>query len=154
VTSKAGAPAPIRLILQIVDGEADPEELAELTAQLHRELAVLYPGELTAEFSAGTAAEVGDSGTRAIEPLLGLLAVTLANARLLPAVIKVIQTWLEGRQRGSVEIETGQGMIKVTGNPTKPQERMVKAFLEQVSGPVASGSDAIPGHAPSTGDAE
>lgn len=147
-------PGPLRLVLQVADGEADPEELAELTAQLQRELTGLHPGELNAEIPSGTVTETGEPGTRAIEPLLGLIMVTVANARLLPAVIKAIQTWLEGRQRGSVEIETGQGKIKVTGNPTKPQERMVKAFLDQVAGPGLSDSDAIAERDHSAGDAE
>ena len=146
-------PGPMRLVLQVADGEADPEELAELTAQLQQQLTGLHPGKLNAEIPGGTVAETGKPGTRAVEPLLGLIMVTVANARLLPAVIKAVQTWLEERQRSSVEIETGQGKIKVTGNPTKPQERIVKAFLDQVAGPGVSGSDAIDGRDDSAGDA-
>jgi hypothetical protein len=151
VSDDAATSGPIRLTLQTADDEADPEELAELTALLQIELAGMQLDGLRTEIPYHTIPDADEGGTRAIEPFLGLLIVTIATPRLLAAVIKAIETWLAGRQHRSVEINTNQGSrIKIIGTPSRAQRRMVEDFLAQIPGSTAHSANTSRGTTPSS----
>ena len=95
-----------RLTLQVLDDEADAEERDDLASQLHNMLLGLDSEGVMA----AAAQEAGDShssSTSRSDPfLVGVLAISLANPRLLTAVVEAVKTWLAGR-KCSVEIRMG-----------------------------------------------
>ena len=92
--------SPTRLTLQILDDEADPEERDDLASQLNKVLLGLDPGAVMAEAARrNRASDTHPFSTTKSDPLLvGALIVTLANSRLLTAVIEAVKTWIAGRK--------------------------------------------------------
>jgi Effector Associated Constant Component 1 len=126
----------MQLILRTVDETADPEELDELATGLQDELTRLRLAEVTAVKPPPPVTGAGGPGTRAADPALGVLVVTLASSRLLGAVMTVIQAWLAGRDHRSVEIREGQepGITIKGGIRTRTQERLIRTWLERHRG--------------------
>jgi hypothetical protein len=114
-----------QLTLRVEDEEADPEELAELTAHLRSEL-------LDLDVERVEPARVGEPppGTRAVDLVaLGTLIVTVAKPELLVAVVGAVRAWLAGSQQRSVKVTLGGDVLELTGLSSKEQRRVIDEWL-------------------------
>ena len=114
--------------MQVLDDEADAEERDDLASQLHNVLLGLDSEGVMA----AAAQEAGDShssSTSRSDPfLVGVLAISLANPRLLTAVVEAVKTWLAGR-KCSVEIRIDQDRLTLEGGSPRSQEWTIRQFL-------------------------
>jgi hypothetical protein len=115
-----------QLAVLVEDLEADPEELADLTVHLRRELLGLEVEQVEL-----ARAGAPPPGSRAVDLVaLGTLVVTIAKSDLLIAVVAAIRAWLAG----------GLSTTKRQGHPRRRHAGTDRAFLQgAVSGhrPVA-----------------
>jgi Caspase domain/Effector Associated Constant Component 1 len=115
-----------RLTLRIEDAQADPEEVASLTARLRRELLDL--GVAAERVPAGPP----PPGARSDElAALGALVVTILESNVLAAVVNTIGAWLAGRRQRSVKLEIDGDVLEVTGVPSREQRRLTEAWLDR-----------------------
>jgi hypothetical protein len=114
-----------QLSLQVgAGGDADAEEVADLTSQLRQELL-----ELDVD-----AVELARSGpapaTKAVDVLaIGGLILSLAKSSALTHVVKVVQGWLSRDNRRQVEIQMDGDVLKLTGATDDEQRRLVDAWI-------------------------
>lgn len=107
--------------------DVDAEDVAEATVQLRREL-------LGLDVEAVEMAGGGEPppGTRAADlVMLGALVVTIANSKLLPSVVAVIQSWLSRSQQRSIKLELGGDVLELTGLPSDEQRRLTDEWLRR-----------------------
>lgn len=99
----------IQLSLRVdAGGDADAEEVAEIAAQLRRELLDLDVEAV--EFARTGPAPVG---SKAVDVLaVGTLLITVAKSSGLAAVVGAVQSWLSGRHQRSVKIEIGGDTLR------------------------------------------
>lgn len=115
-----------RLTLRIEDAEAEPQEVAALTARLRRELLDL--GVAADPVPAGPP----PPGARSDElAALGALVVTILESQVLAAVVHTIGAWLTGRRQRSVKLEIDGDVLEVTGVPSREQRRLTEAWLDR-----------------------
>ena len=117
-----------RLGLQ-VQGEpgADPEEVAEATLQLRRELLDLDVGAVEAP-RAGEA----PPGTRGADvAALGGLVVSMAKPEFLGAVIAAVRSWLSRSQRRSIKLALGDDVLELSGVSSDEQRRLADEWLRR-----------------------
>jgi len=115
-----------RLTLRIEDAQADPQEVASLTARLRRELLDL--GVAADPVPAGPP----PPGARSDElAAIGALVLTILESKVLAAVINTIGAWLAGRQQRSVKLEIDGDVLEVTGVPSREQRRLTEAWLDR-----------------------
>ena len=128
--------SPTRLTLQILDDEADPEERDDLASQLNKVLLGLDPGAVMAEAARrNRASDTHPFSTTKSDPLLvGALIVTLANSRLLTAVIEAVKTWIAGR-KCSVAMRIDDEEIIVKGASPPSADWAIKQFLARHAKP-------------------
>jgi hypothetical protein len=117
---------PATLGIQVAVGpDADPEEVAEATLQLRREL-------LDLDVEAVELPRGGEPppGTRAVElAALGALVVTVGQSPLLGPVVAAVWAWLAGAPQRSIKLELGGDTLELTGLSSKEQRRLVDEWL-------------------------
>jgi hypothetical protein len=107
--------------------DADPEEVAEATLQLRRELLDLDVGTVEAP-KAGEA----PPGTRGVEvAALGGLVVSMAKPEFLGAVIAAVRSWLSRSQRRSIKLALGDDVLELTGVSSDEQRRLADEWLRR-----------------------
>jgi hypothetical protein len=115
-----------QLSLQVgAGGDADAEEVADLTSQLRQEL-------LELDVDAVELARSGPApaGTKAVDVLaIGGLILSLAKSSALTHVVKVVQGWLSRDNRRQVEIQMDGDVLKLTGATDDEQRRLVDAWI-------------------------
>jgi hypothetical protein len=117
-----------RLGIHVTGGpDADPEEIAEATLQLRRELLDLDVGAVEVP-RAGEA----PPGTRAVElAALGGLVVSVAKPELLAAVVAAVRSWLSRSQRRSIKLALGGDVLELTGVSSDEQRRLTDEWLRR-----------------------
>ncbi|HTQ88731.1 MAG TPA: hypothetical protein VMK84_04485 [Streptosporangiaceae bacterium] len=117
-----------RLGIQVRGGPgADPEEVAEATLQLRRELLDLDVGTVEAP-RAGEA----PPGTRGVEvAALGGLMVSMAKPEFLGAVVAAVRSWLSRSQSRSIKLALGDDVLELTGVSSDEQRRLADEWLRR-----------------------
>jgi hypothetical protein len=119
---------PATLGIQVAVGpDADPEEVAEATLQLRREL-------LDLDVDAVDLPRAGEPppGTRAVElAALGALVVTVAQSPLLGPVVAAVRSWLAGSPQRSIKLELDGDALELSGLSSKEQQRLVDEWLRR-----------------------
>jgi len=123
---------PATLGIQVAVGpDADPEEVAEATLQLRREL-------LDLDVEAVELPRGGEPppGTRAVElAALGALVVTVGQSPLLGPVVAAVRSWLAGgQQQRSIKMELDGDTLELSGLSSKEQQRLVDEWLGRHEG--------------------
>jgi hypothetical protein len=123
-----GDSGPAKLDVQVdLGSEADPEEVAEATSQLRREL-------LELDVEAVELARAGEPppGTRAVDFMaLGTLVVTLANSQLLNGVVGAMRSWIGGHPQRSIKLELDGDVLELSGVSSEEQRRPADAWLRR-----------------------
>lgn len=116
---------PARLSIQIT-GDADPEEIADASLQLRRELLDLdIPVEVPV-------AGEPPAGARAVEvAALGSLSVTVVMPGLLTAVVAVARSWLSVARHRSIKLEIDGDVLEMTGLPAAERQRLTDEWLRR-----------------------
>jgi len=121
-----GEPLP-ELGIQVGEHDADPEEVAEATLQLRRELLDLDVGAVEVP-RAGEA----PPGTRGVElAALGGLVVNMAKPELLGAVIAAVRSWLSRSRQRSIKLALGDDVLELTGVSSDEQRRLADEWLRR-----------------------
>jgi hypothetical protein len=119
---------PATLGIQVAVGpDANPEEVAEATLQLRREL-------LDLDVDAVELPSGGEPppGSRAVElAALGALAITFSQSQMLGPVVAAIRAWLAGSPQRSIKLELGGDALELTGLSSKEQRRLVDEWLRR-----------------------
>jgi len=107
--------------------DADPEEVAEATLQLRRELL-----ELDVESVEIPPAGEPPPGSRAVElAALGTLVVTVTQSQLLASVVAAVRSWLAGAQKRSIKLELGGDVLELSGVSSAEQRRLTDEWLRR-----------------------
>jgi hypothetical protein len=115
------------LRLQVGDEDADPEELADLTARLRSELL-----DLDMEAVEPLRAGQPPPGTRAGDLLaVGTLIASFARPELLAAIVAAVRSWLGGAGGRSVKLEIDGDALELTGVSSKEQRRLTDEWLRR-----------------------
>ena len=119
---------PTRLGVQVEAApDAEPEEIAEATLQLRREIE-----ELDVEAVEVPKAGQAPAGTRGAEvAALGALAVTVANSQLLGPVLAAIRSWLAGSPQRTVKLELDGDVLELSGISAADQRRLTEERLRR-----------------------
>jgi hypothetical protein len=119
---------PTRLGVQVEAApDAEPEEIAEATLQLRREIE-----ELDVEAVEVPKAGQAPAGTRGAEvAALGALAVTVANSQLLGPVLAAIRSWLAGSPQRTVKLELDGDVLELSGISAADQRRLTEEWLRR-----------------------
>ena len=120
-----------QLTVRVEDEQADPEELADLTAHLRHEL-------LDLDVEAVESPRVGlpPPGSRGVDLVaLGTLIVTVGKPQLLVAVVAAVRSWLAGSQQRSVKVILDGDTLELSGLSSKEQRRVVDQWLERHTKP-------------------
>jgi hypothetical protein len=122
---------PGTLGIQVTVGpDADPEEIAEATLRLRRELL-----ELDVEAVELPSAGEPPPGTRAVElAALGALVVTVAHSKMLTSVVTAVRAWLAGAPQRSIKLELDGDVLELTGVSSKEQRRLTDEWLRRHTG--------------------
>jgi hypothetical protein len=122
---------PATLGVQVAVGpDADPEEVAEATLQLRREL-------LDLDVEAVELVQAGEPppGTRAVElAALGALVVTVGQSPLLGPVVATVRSWLASAPQRSIKLELDGDTLELTGLSSNEQRRLVDQWLGRHEG--------------------
>ena len=113
-----------------VGPDTGPEDVAEATLQLRREL-------LDLDVDAVEVPRAGEPppGARAVDlGALGALVVTLGQSQLLTAVVAAVQSWLSRSQRRSIKLELGGDVLELTGVASDEQRRLTDEWLRRHDG--------------------
>ncbi len=116
------------LELEVLAPQADPEELAELSARLRRQLLQL---DVASVEQPRTTAPAGAKGPDAAA--VGTMILTLAEAGVsLTTVVTAVRSWLgnSGDDR-KVRLELDGDAIELTGVTSDERERLLGAWLER-----------------------
>lgn len=107
--------------------EAEPEEVAEATLQLRRELLELDVESV--ELERGGQSPLG---SRAVDFVaLGTLVVSIAQSGLLNAVLAAIRSWLAADPQRSIKLELNGDVLELTGVTSEEQRRLADAWLRR-----------------------
>jgi hypothetical protein len=122
---------PETLGIQVTLGpDTDPEEIAEATLRLRRELL-----DLDVEAVELPSAGEPPPGTRAVElAALGALVVTVAQSKLLAGVVTAVRAWLGGAPQRSIKLELDGDVLELTGVSSKEQRRLTDEWLRRHTG--------------------
>ena len=106
---------------------AEAEEVAEATLQLRREL-------LELDVEAVELARVGEPppGTRAVDFVaLGTLVITLANSKILSAVVGALWAWVGRQPQRNIKLEVDGDVLELNGVSSDEQRRLADAWLRR-----------------------
>ncbi len=101
--------------------------MTEATLQLRQEL-------LEFDVDAVELAHVGEPppGTRAVDFVaLGALVVTLANSKILSAVVGALGAWVGRQPQRSIKLKLGGDDIELSGVSSDEQRRLAEAWLRR-----------------------
>jgi hypothetical protein len=117
-----------QLAVLVEDLEADPEELADLTVHLRRELLGLEVEQVEL-----ARAGAPPPGSRAVDLVaLGTLVVTIAKSDLLIAVWPPSgRGWRAGSQQRSVKVTLDGDTLELTGLSSKEQCQVIDQWLSR-----------------------
>jgi hypothetical protein len=116
-----------QLRLQVDDEDADPEELADLTARLRDELL-----DLDVEAVERPRAGSPPPGTRAVELVaVGTLLASFAKPELLTGIVAAVRSWLGGSGQRTVKLEMNGDLLELTGVSSKEQRRLTDEWLRR-----------------------
>ena len=122
---------PTRLGIGVAAGpDTGPEDVAEATLQLRREL-------LDLDVDAVEVPRVGEPppGARAVDlGALGALVVSLGQSQLLTAVVVAVQSWLSRSPQRSIRLELGGDVLELTGVASDEQRRLTNEWLRRHDG--------------------
>jgi hypothetical protein len=123
---------PTTLGIQLAAGpDDDAQQLGEATLQLRREL-------LDLDVEAVEAPRAGEPppGTRAVElAALGTLVVTVAQSKLLGAVVATVRSWLAGQSKRGIKLELDGDVLELTGVSSREQQRLAEEWLRRHANP-------------------
>jgi Effector Associated Constant Component 1 len=116
------------LEIQLDVDESDPQELAELTARLRRELLRLDVDSVDQPV-AGEAPE----GTKAVDLMvIGSLIVNLGrSAGALTSVVRAVQGWLGSSASRTVKLQLDGDSIELSGVKSSDQQRLIDLWIER-----------------------
>jgi hypothetical protein len=122
---------PATLGVQVAVGpDADPEEVADATLQLRRELL-----DLDVEAVELPSAGEPPPGTRAVElAALGALAITFSQSQMLTPVVAAVRSWLASAPQRSIKLELDGDALELTGLSSNEQRRLVDEWLRRHEG--------------------
>lgn len=116
-----------QLRLQVDDEDADPEELAQLTARLRDELL-----ELDVEAVERPREGSPPPGTRAVELVaVGTLLASFAKPELLTGIVAAIRSWLGRSGQRTVKLEMDGDLLELTGVSSEEQRRLTDEWLRR-----------------------
>lgn len=116
-----------QLRLQVDDQDADPEELADLTARLREELL-----NLDVETVERPRGGLPPPGTRAVELVaVGTLLASFAKPDLLTGIVSAVRSWLGGSGQRTVKLEIDGDLLELTGVSSKEQRRLTDEWLRR-----------------------
>ncbi|MFI9646027.1 hypothetical protein ACIHAA_06980 [Streptomyces sp. NPDC052040] len=117
----------VRLVVSGRD-DVDPEELADLTAQLRRRLLELDVDDVRAA-GYGVPAPSGAKSGELVAA--GALAVSLAPA-VLRSALRLVETWMQNRPVRTVKVDVGGRTLELGHASPREQQQLVEAFLSAV----------------------
>ncbi len=116
-----------QLRLQVDDEDADPEELAQLTARLRDELL-----EIDVEAVERPREGSPPPGTRAVELVaVGTLLASFAKPELLTGIVAAIRSWLGRSGQRTVKLELDGDLLELTGVSSEEQRRLTDEWLRR-----------------------
>lgn len=108
----------------------DDIEIVDLTAGLRRRLLELNVQSVEPARGGET-----PTGAKAVDPIsLGALVVTASTA-VLPAVLKVVESWLDHRPLRGAKVTIGKDSIELSNASESEQRELIKAFVERHTTP-------------------
>ena len=116
------------LRLRIADDGLDAEQLSSLAEELQAVLA-----EEGVEAIGDRAQSHNDIGaSRAIDPVIGVVVIALANSKVLIAAIKAIETWLSRKDpQPTVTANLDDEVeVTITGDSSAAEKRRAKILLD------------------------
>lgn len=124
-------PQQATLEIRLDAAESDPEELAQLTAKLRRELLQLEVDAVDHPVGGKP-----PPGAKAVDMILvGTLLVSLGrSADKLGSVVRAIQGWVGMRAR-TVKLELDGDPIEITGVSSRDQQRLIDLWIERHAAP-------------------
>ncbi len=116
------------LEIQLGVEESDPQELAELTARLRRELLELD----VASVDQAVAGEPPE-GAKAVDLMvIGSLIVNLGrSAGALTSVVRAVQGWLGSQPARTVKLQLDGDSIELTGVKSGDQQKLIDLWIER-----------------------
>jgi hypothetical protein len=123
---------PAKLGIQLdVQREADPEEVADATLRLRRELL-----DLDVESVEMPATGELPPGARAVDrTALGALVVTVATAQMLGPIVAAIRSWLAGSRQRSIKLELDGDVLELTELSSEDQRRLADEWVRRHTSP-------------------
>lgn len=118
-----------------VGPDGDPDEVAQATLQLRRDL-------LDLDVDAAEVPGAGEPppGSRAVDvAALGALVVNIADPQLLAAVVAAVRSWLADSSRRSVKLQLGGDALELTGVSSREQRRLADEWLDRHAAPRVTG---------------
>lgn len=120
-----------QLRLEVDDDDADPEELADLTARLRSELL-----ELDVEAVERPPGALPPPGSRAAELVaVGTLLASFARPELLTGIVAAVRSWLGGSAQRTVKLEMDGDLLELTGVSSQEQRRLTDEWLRRHAAP-------------------
>jgi hypothetical protein len=120
-----------QLRLQVDDEDADPQELADLTARLRDELL-----DLDVEAVERPRGGSPPPGTRAVEFVaVGTLLASFARPELLTGIVTAVRSWLGRSGQRTVKLEMDGDLLELTGVSSNEQRRLTDEWLRRHAAP-------------------
>jgi hypothetical protein len=115
--------------VDVVDPDADDEEVEELTGRLREALLELDVASVSRE-RAGEAPE-GSKSAGALAA--GSLLVSVMSPAVLSSIVELIRGWLGRRGSRTVKLSLGGDTIELTGVSDERQDQLIQAWLARHS---------------------
>jgi hypothetical protein len=115
--------------VDVVDPDADEEEVEELTGRLRAELLQLD----VASVDRGVAGEAPEGSKSAGAMAVGSLLVSVMSPAVLSSIVEMVRGWLGMRGSRSVKLSLGGDTIEVTGVSDERQDQLIQAWLARHS---------------------
>jgi Effector Associated Constant Component 1 len=117
-----------QLRLQIADDDLDAEQLSGLAEELRAALA--EQGLTATEDRPGSRDDL--AAQRAIDPVIGVIVIALANSKVLIATVKAIEAWLSRKDSGPTVTANLDGEVEVTitGDSSAMEQRRINILVD------------------------
>jgi hypothetical protein len=116
-----------QLRLRVDDDDADPEELADLTARLREELL-----DLDLDAVERPPAGPAPPGTRGGELVaVGTLLASFARPELIAGIVAAVRSWLGGNGQRTVKLEMDGDLLELSGVSSTEQRRLTDEWLRR-----------------------